>query len=249
MRFIAPLVRGPGPRDVLVNVMYDLLNWQKDRVADHVREQMRDFFSVDPPTGQDEDELFEFYRQQLKSKCGLQHAADVSVPHPTHDRSKFHLVVGGKNPAVLHVFREVEKQILGSAAAQIRDEAVRRAEEERTRQLTLLVAPEEVDRRYKVVHDRDIQLAEGDILKRLSAGPVTFGELWPEILERRHLTERDLAKLVGLLRKERRLVITGKELGRAVRAEHLLALPGARAGVPRKAGVSEKSGAGARGRA
>jgi len=31
-------------------------------------------------------------------------AADLAIPHPTDDRTKFRFAVGGKNPAVLALF-------------------------------------------------------------------------------------------------------------------------------------------------
>lgn len=98
MRYIAPLAE-KGPRDIMVNVMFDHLNRQKDRAVESLRKQMRDFFGLgaaDLPTGLGEEELFRLYRSQLKEKCGLSYAADLIVPHPTIERTKFHLVVGGR---------------------------------------------------------------------------------------------------------------------------------------------------------
>jgi three-Cys-motif partner protein len=46
MRFIAPLVAGTRPRDVLVNVMFDHINRFKDDPRAFLREQMRDFFGL-----------------------------------------------------------------------------------------------------------------------------------------------------------------------------------------------------------
>lgn len=60
MNYIAPLAER-GPRDVMVNVMFDHLNRQKDRAVEGLRKQMRDFFGLgdaDLPAGLGEDDLF-----------------------------------------------------------------------------------------------------------------------------------------------------------------------------------------------
>lgn len=65
MKYIAPLVGGNAPRDVLINVMFDHMNRQKDRLIEHIRQQMRDFFGLDAgelPADLDEEGLFDLYR-------------------------------------------------------------------------------------------------------------------------------------------------------------------------------------------
>ena len=136
MRFIAPLLRGQR-RDVLVNVMFDHINRFKDDPRAFLRAQMREFFGLgesDLPEALGEEELFALYRTKLKELCGVQYAADLAIPHPTVDRTKFRLVVGGKNPAVLELFRSIEKKVIGSEAAIVRDDASTRKEQARTGQ-------------------------------------------------------------------------------------------------------------------
>lgn len=123
MHFIAPLVEGHPRRDVLVNVMFDHINRFKDDPRDFLREQMRDFFGLgdgDLPEALAEEELFALYRAKLKALCGVQYAADLAIPHPTFDRTKFRLVLGAKNPAAIELFREIEKNVIGSEAAVVR---------------------------------------------------------------------------------------------------------------------------------
>jgi three-Cys-motif partner protein len=237
MRYIEPLSK-QGPRDIMVNVMFDHLNRQKDRLVEHVREQMRDFFGLDASDlqpGLDEDELFKLYRTQLKLKCGLQYAADLVVPHPTMERTKFHLVVGGKSKAVLEVFREVERRVIGSAAAEIRDEAARRAEEAATGQLSLLAAPASTDHKYQLLHGRDSEYARHDIESLLATkGELEFDRIWPEILENRHLTVTDLKSVLWKMSQAKTVVVrnaTARE--RSIKAEHVIALPKAPTAVKR----------------
>ena len=119
MKFIAPLVHQPR-RDLLVNVMFNDMNRFKDDPRAFIRSQMRDFFALgdsDIPAGLSEDELMALYRDRLKKVCHLQFAADLSVPHPIHERTKFRLVVGGHHPEVIRLFRDVEKRAVGVEAS------------------------------------------------------------------------------------------------------------------------------------
>ncbi len=227
MRYIAPLVAGRAPRDVLINVMFDHMNRQKDRLIEHIRQQMRDFFGLEAgelPADLDEEGLFDFYRAQLKSKCKLRYAADLAIPHPTMKRTKFRLVVGGKNAKVMEVFRDVEARILGREAAVVRDAALQRDREARTGQLPLLSAPPEVDRPYEAQHAVDIAGTEADVLSALSGGkPLTFQEIWPLILERRHVTVSELRGLVGAMRAGGRIRIENAgPRERTIKDEHVL---------------------------
>lgn len=135
MRFIAPLVAAHPRRDVLVNVMFDHINRFKDDPRTFLREQMREFFGLgdaDLPAALAEEELFALYRTKLKEVCKVQYAADLAISHPTDDRTKFRLVVGGKNPAVLELFRDIEKKVIGAEAAAVRDNASARKSEDRS---------------------------------------------------------------------------------------------------------------------
>jgi three-Cys-motif partner protein len=150
MRFIAPLMNEPR-RDVLVNVMFDHINRFKDDPRDFLRQQMRDFFGLadsNLPEMLDEEDLFKLYRSNLKELCGVKYAADLAIPHPTDDRTKFRLVVGGSSPAVLKLFREIEAKVIGREAATVREMATLRKAEETTGQGSLFVVPPAVDRSY-----------------------------------------------------------------------------------------------------
>jgi three-Cys-motif partner protein len=229
MEYIAPLVSGPAPRDVLINVMFDHLNRQKDREVQYIREQMRDFFGlgdVDLPADLDEDGLMALYRLQLKRKTGLNFAADLAIPHPTMERTKFILVAGGRSPKVLEVFRSVEARVVGRKAAAIRDEAMKHRRESRSGQISLDLAPPSIDRHYEVQHQQDLCAAEKDILDALDhMSPLVFKELWPPILEGRHLTISELRALVGDLWQTGAITVSNARHGeRTVKDEHLLVL-------------------------
>jgi three-Cys-motif partner protein len=227
MRFIAPLVAGNSRRDVLVNVMFDHINRFKDDTRAFLRTQMSDFFGLgnsELPDGLDEEQLFALYRAKLKELCGIPHAADLAIPHPTMARTKFRLVVGGKAPEVLSLFRDIEKKVIGSEAAVVRETATVRETERRTGQLSLLEAPPATDVHYDSLHDQGIRDAPGTLLSKLeTTRGVTFGSVWPEMLEALHVTRAELGRIAWELHKRGEIKITNvKPRERTVNDNHLL---------------------------
>jgi three-Cys-motif partner protein len=208
MRLVARLARR-RMRDVMVNVMSSFLVRQKDR--QEIEEQMRTFFGL-PDTlqaGLNEDQLAELYRDRLRKSGGLEHVADLLVMHPEMDREYFRLVVGGHSPAVLEVFRDVEARVAGAEAAEVRTEAKNRARSAKP-QLSLLgqTAPP-VDLSFVGLAERGRREARERVLRRLEGGPMRYGELWPEILEGAHITNRALSDVVNALGAEGRLDVEG----------------------------------------
>jgi three-Cys-motif partner protein len=230
MRFIAPLLADSRQRDVLVNVMFDHINRFKDAPHQFLREQMREFFGLedrDMPTALGEEELFALYRSRLKSQCGVRYAADLAIPHPTDERTKFRLVVGGNNPKVLELFRDIEGKVIGAEAAVVREDASLRAKTAKTGQLTLLAAPPATDPRYESLHVRAREEAPRDLLAQLvRVDSIVFGEVWPGLLEARHIRRTELGQLVWAMYKRNEIRILNLKPGeRSVKDEHLLAAP------------------------
>lgn len=231
MQFIAPLVAGAPWRDVLVNVMFDHINRFKDDPRQFIRDQMRDFFglgALELPERLAEEELFALYRAKLKEVCGLRYAADLAIPRPTTERTNFRLVVGGKSPAILELFRDIERKVIGVAAASVRDAAAIRKADGPTGQLSLLVSPPALDPRYEALHTTGLREAPNDVLARLASGPLTFANLWPALLEVHHITQRELSDCILALRKQGRLTVDLGPRERRVKDEHVLALVGVR---------------------
>ena len=229
MRFIAPLLADSKQRDVLVNFMFNHINRFKDDERDFLRSQMRDFFGLgdrDLPEGLGEEQLFAFYRKQLKDQCGITYAADLAIPHPTVKRTKFRLVIGGNSPAVLELFRDIEKKVMGAEAASVRERAVARAIEQKTGQISLLDTPQPTDSHYESLHAHGLTLIPKTILERLvNLGPVTFKELWPAMLEAHHVTRVELGQLVwGMHKRGEILLASVKPRERTVNGDHLLSV-------------------------
>lgn len=168
MRYIAPLIRGSQQRDVLINLMYDHLNRFKYDERAFLREQMRDFFGLldrDLPENLSERELFALYRQQLKTTCGLQYAADLAIPDPDSDRTKFGLVIGGNNSMVLKLFRDVERKVVGVEARDVLTEAAARRDFEASGGQMSFLAPAPVaNRRYDTTHAEAVIAAPAKML-------------------------------------------------------------------------------------
>lgn len=228
MSFIEPLLADSSQRDVLVNVMFDHINRFKDDPRQFLREQMREFFGLgdrDMPEALGEEELFELYRSKLKEKCRVAYAADLAIPHPTMERTKFRLVVGGKSPAVLKLFRDIERRVIGGEAPSIRENAAVRVKTERTGQLSLLVALPTTDSHYASLHTRALTHAPRDLLAKLAeVESIAFRDLWPELLEAHHLTKAELVQIIWKMCQNGEIrILNLKPRERSVKDEHLLA--------------------------
>lgn len=212
MGFIRPLLE-KRMREVLVNVMFNHINRFKDDTRGFLRAQMRAFFGLadeDLPEGLSEIELLRTYRQNLKTTCNVSYAADLAVPHPTKHRTWFRLVIGGKHPDVLRVFREVESRVVGDEASSIRTAARARKTEADTGQISLLggrAAPDQ-DAWYASANEGDKIAVIDDLLALLDRdGRLPYQRVWPRLLEERHLTESELGRLIVLAAREGRLKI------------------------------------------
>lgn len=208
MRFIAPLVSHPG-RDVLINVMFNNMNRFKDDPRGFLREQIAEFFGLaegDIPKGLDEDNLFALYRRQLREKCRVPLAADLAIPHPTHERTWFRLAVGGRHPAIVELFRQVECRVCGEEAAAVREEAKLRHEA----QVPLDFHLEATDQSYERLHIDGLRAAPEDLLRELSKrSPQRYEDLWPRILADRHILKSELNRIAWKMRKKRQIAVTG----------------------------------------
>lgn len=115
---------------------------------------------------------------------------------------------------------------MGDAAASIRDEAIQRAVAASTGQLSLLVAPPSTDPSYGALHVRDAQGAFADVISLLNTrGPLPFDDVWPEILQDRHLTVTDLRGAVWKMHESGK--VRSHNLGsreRTIKPEHIIGL-------------------------
>jgi hypothetical protein len=167
------------------------------------------------------------YREQLKSTCGLQFAADLIVPHPTHERTKFRLVVGGHDKTVIQLFREVERKVALTEAEEIRQEAKERLRLNRTKQFSLDLPLSPDERRSTSLRERGLAEVRAHIHTVLTThGTKRFDALWPVLLEASHLTLTDVKQELWKMRQQGTLVVEGVGLGeRSVKDHHIVRLP------------------------
>jgi three-Cys-motif partner protein len=201
MRFIRPLVQ-QSRRDVLINVMFNHINRFKDDPRGFLKRQMGDFFGLEPGALEPhlgEEALMEVYRNNLKNTARLPWAADAAVPHPTEDRTKFRLVIGGRSTAVLSVFREAEAKVLRDLAPVVRAEARQRREFGQTGQSALFDASavvSDADSRFSDYEEAAAAGALGMVVESIRSSPRRWKHIWPGVLETLHLTLPDLARIV-----------------------------------------------------
>lgn len=224
MNYIAPLAAAPT-RDVLINVMFNDLNRFKDDRRAFLRTQIAEFFGLgegEIQSGLDEESLFELYRNQVKAKCRVPLVADLVIPHPQKERTWFRLVVGAHHNASVKLFRDVERKVCGTEAAEVRDEAKNRGNP----QLSLLDTTPAADLSYDRLHGDGRAFAPRDVLDIVSRRPVPYEVLWPQVLLNRHITLPDLNDIVGRMHRSGEIVIKGLgEKERTPKDNHLIALP------------------------
>lgn len=224
MEYIAPLSMKPG-RDIMINVMSDYINRFHGASLEFIRLQMQDFFGCTVARNLKENELLTLYRKQLKTKCKVRYAADLIIPHPSKNRVKFRLVIGGHNKAVLKLFRDAEKKVIGKEAGQVYSETKQRLTQTRTGQLPLDFEPTIVKTKYFDLNKKGIFEARASIPRILKADKLEFDELWPVVLEECHITLTDLKKLLWEMYGERIIGIDGlKPRERSVKSGHILYL-------------------------
>ena len=167
----------------------------------------------------------DLYRQKLKEKCGLPYTADLIIPHPTKDRTKFRLVVGGHHKAVIRLFRDVEARVAGREAEKVSEETQESRKLERTRQPTLFSTAKGKSP-YRELREQAIAEVARALPRMLGGGPKTFGELWPILLQECHTTCTHLAHMLWHMKDEGEVVIEGiKPRQKTVHDDHVVRLP------------------------
>ncbi len=211
MRFIKPIASIPG-RDVLINVMFEHINRFKDSDHPFLPQQMRDFFGLiddDLPPSLSEEEVMTLYRRQLQDLCGIPYVADLVVPLPTANKTKFRLVVGGHHHEALRLFRDVERKACGKVAAAVRTAARDRAREERMGMPSLFpTATPDLDPTYADLRSEGLATVRENIPRAIRRdGPLKFLDLWVRILPKFHVTVRDVSDEIVRLRDDGVVVI------------------------------------------
>jgi len=143
METITPLLQ-LNPAEVLINFMTEHIR----RFIESPQKQTQESFLKLFGSGQfkdkligleekdREDALVTTYRESVKRVGSFTHTSSAIVLHPTRDRSHFHLIYATRGPKGIEVFKDAEKKAM-PVMEQTRDEAQKRAREERTGQKEL----------------------------------------------------------------------------------------------------------------
>jgi three-Cys-motif partner protein len=217
MDYVARLAKGRW-RDVMIRIPSEA---HRFKGRPEVREEMANFFGVGPEDlgpEVEQDELIRRYCRQLKRRAALQLSAEMAVPYARSRAISCWLAVGGHHSEVLKVFRDVEYEVLGIEAAGVRSEV------EAPGQLSFLEPADSFDYLYNDYH----RTAEREILAKveliLRNGAMSYGGLWPQLLEQFHLREVEAAEAVrGMIGTH--LLVQGMEpKKRRLRDHHMLSL-------------------------
>jgi hypothetical protein len=138
------------------------------------------------------------------------------------------LVVGGHDKAVIQLFRDVERKVVGTEAGEIRQEAKERSRLARTHQLSLGLPPRLERTPYTSLRTQGLTEMRTLVHNILAThGTMRFDALWPMLLEACHLTLTDVKQELWKLRQQGTLLIEGVGPGeRSVKDHHILRLPG-----------------------
>lgn len=154
MNTIAPLLR-VEPSEVLVNFMTGfIIRFAEDSRAG-IDASFHELFGdasfrerLQGLTGQDREDALVFdYARRIGQVGGFAYTPVTVVPHPTKDRTHFHLVYATRSMKGLEVFKGAERRAL-NVAGEIRGEAKRREREARTQQPEFLTGADVPDSEY-----------------------------------------------------------------------------------------------------
>ncbi len=215
-----------GWRDVLVRVPYEAYRFKtKDDTT--ISRQLVSFFGIEDESvfrGLDEQQFITLYCERLKQVARMDFSAEMQIPEPRRDATSCWLVVGGRRRDVLDVFRRVEEEVVGREALEVREAAKGNEEAASEPVQESLFAPNEIAEFDRCLRRRQHATAQSlpSLIESIIGDRkhVQFSELWPEIIERHHLSVRGLGD--ALLRgRGRHYEISGLgERQRVLRDEH-----------------------------
>jgi three-Cys-motif partner protein len=152
-----------------------------------------------------EQALDRFAAEALRVTGGYSYAPVITVDKPLHDRPLYKLIFLSRHPKGLEVFRDSESKVLGAQAeARSTSKAKKRAENSVVRDLFADGSADVPNDRSSQVKKRSQEQAPLRLIEDLvSAGSqgMTWGELWPAILEDFSVTRPWLGRQVNDMRK------------------------------------------------
>ena len=147
------------------------------------------------------------------------------IPHPTKYRTKYRLVVGGNHPEVIRLFRDIESKVTGDIASVLRAEVKERKKFEDTGQFKMELEDAKDHTLYEETRLLGLHQTRRDIKKILMKYvEISFEKIWPILLERNHLTFRDLKNLIKEMLEEDLNIQNRSKSERSIKDYHILEL-------------------------
>lgn len=179
METITPLLR-INPAEVLINFMTEHIR----RFIESPQKQTQDSFVKLFGSGRFKDDLrgleekdredaiVTAYRESVKQAGSFTHTSSAIVLHPRRDRPHFHLIYATRGPKGIEVFKDAEKRAM-PFMEKTRDEAQKRAREERTGQgelgLFSLTMPQDPSVYFRLLRERYLSRARAAVLHLVQA--------------------------------------------------------------------------------
>lgn len=152
--------------------------------------------------------LINAFRQVLREKGGYRYVAEVPVLRPLKDRTLYSLVYATRSPKGIEVFRDcqvktLEEQDSVRGAAKVSAATAASGQGEFFGTLQGL-GPDTTSAYLQ----EELRGAEATLLSLIPVGLAarTWGDLWPDVLERHAVRKTDVNAIAGRLRKEGTLV-------------------------------------------
>lgn len=188
METIRPLLQ-LNPAEVLINFMTEHIRrfieyphkqnqegFVKLFGSSQFREELRGLAEKDR-----EDAIVAAYRESVKRVGSFTHTSSAIVLHPTKDRTHFHLIYATREPKGIKVFKDAEKKAM-TVMEQTRDEAQKRAREERTGQKELVFAdtmPQDPSIYFRSLRKRYVSGAKAAVQCLIQHNrQLTYDETW-----------------------------------------------------------------------
>jgi hypothetical protein len=129
--------------------------------------------------------------------------------------------------AVIQLFRDVERKVVGTETGEIRRGAKERSRLARTHQLSLGLPPSQESTPYTSLRAQGLAEMRTRIPKVLARhGTMRFDALWPMLLEVCHLTLTDVKRELWKMKQRDTILVGGVTLGdRTLKSHHTLGLP------------------------
>ncbi|MDA9389891.1 hypothetical protein WN73_03925 [Bradyrhizobium sp. CCBAU 45394] len=224
LKAIQPLLAHPKS-EVLFNFMFEFINraasMDDPAIFGGLNELLplgdwRDKLAQAETSNQRKAILIEAFSYNLAIAGQYKHTCETTILRPDRDRPLYSLFYGTRHDIGLEVFRDCQVRAL---EAQTR--AVKKVDsaERRSGQTELFESLHEMSPNQALAFLAEERVKARDTLLRLAphrSSPISYGELWPQVLARHVVRRTDINQLAGKMKKDGSLVFPDWEPRRRV---------------------------------